>query len=201
MSAGEPPDPSVPHGTRFWPRVWLYWATGGVALVLGAVLPVLLQDGSSGNKSDPPVPPPTSSSPPGPGPSTSGPPSPTPPPPTTPSPASPTPSTLRIAASVVSVLSQGAVSPGVTRIQVNVTFTGLKGRTAYIKWHTYNDATKQTIGLDYTVRSPALGWDVTNWHPTFSVVNPTVHWQLQVTAFGPDGAQLATNHSNFTFSS
>ncbi|KNB52870.1 hypothetical protein AC230_09560 [Streptomyces caatingaensis] len=101
----------------------------------------------------------------------------------------------------MSVLTQGAVSPGVTRVQANVTLTGLKGRTAYIRWHTYNDATKQTIGLDHTVRSPVLGWDVTNWHPTFPVVDPAVHWQVQVTLFGPDDAQLATNHSTFVFPS
>ncbi|WP_171162055.1 hypothetical protein [Streptomyces sp. I05A-00742] len=211
MSAGDPPHlPDPPGNTPFWSRVWAYWVTGGMAIVLGALLPVLLQDGSSDDKGNPPPTPPSTS----PLSSTAAPvstgPAPPPPPgPTTPHPPSVQPSTtppsatptLRVSGSVTSVLSKGSAGVGITKVQVNVTLNGLKGRTAYIKWHTYSDLTKQSLSVDTVVHSPVLNWDVTNWHPTFLVSNPSVHWQLQVTAYGPDGTRLATNHSNFTFSS
>ncbi|MFC5144001.1 hypothetical protein [Streptomyces aureoversilis] len=111
------------------------------------------------------------------------------------------PSSPAVSARVVSVLTQGAVTPTVTKVQVNVTFTGLKGRTGSIRWHTYNDVTKQSMSGDSVIGSPVLAWDSTDWHPTFLVPTPSVRWQLQVTAYGPDGRQLATNHSNFTFRS
>ncbi|MBH1933426.1 hypothetical protein I5Q34_03845 [Streptomyces sp. AV19] len=197
MSPGEPPDPPVPPGARFWSHMRLWWATAGLAGLLGVLLPLML-------KSDPPpnvTPPPSLAGPTSSGPSSSPPATPPSPPPTTPRPTTPVPTTPRVSATVVSVLSQGQERPGFTRVQVNVTFTGLKGRTVYITWRTYNDATKQSISSDSTVRSPALGWDVTNWHPLITVANPTVRWQIQVTAYGPDGVRLATNHSNFAFSS
>ncbi|MGK5641444.1 hypothetical protein ACSNOK_24450 [Streptomyces sp. URMC 126] len=214
MSAGDPPHLPDPPGNPFWHRVWAYWVTGGLAVVLGALLPVLLQGHSSDDKADGPTPPPTTAAAAGPStPTPSGPP-PTPstppasthqqvtPPPdaATPTP-TPTPTPPRVSASVTSVLSQGPVGTGLTKVQVNVTLKGLKGRTASIRWHTYSDLTKQSLSLDSTVRSPVLNWDVTNWHPTFIVVNPSVRWQIQVTAYGPDETRLATNHSNFTFSS
>ncbi|WP_344032603.1 hypothetical protein [Streptomyces luteireticuli] len=201
MHPGEPPGPPIPPGTRFWPHMRLWWATAGLAGVLGVVLPLMLKS------PDPPPPTPPPPSPTLAGPTTSGPstsPPPAPPatrPPTGPPTTSPRPSPPRVSGSVVSVLSQGQPSPGFTQVQVNVTLTGLKGRTAYIRWHTYNDVTRQTISADGIVRSPALGWDVTNWHPLITVANPAVHWQVQVTAYGPGDVQLATNHSNFTFPS
>ncbi|MBZ4318968.1 hypothetical protein [Streptomyces huiliensis] len=213
MSAGDPPHVPDPPGNPFWHRVWAYWVTGGLAVVLGALLPVLLQSHSDDGKAQPPTPPPPTG--PAVGPSTSAssgpsaspsssppwtPPS-TTPPPSTPPPYTTAPAPLRVSASVTSVLSLGSAGTGLTKVQVNVTFNGLKGRTAYIRWHTYSDLTKQTLSIDSIVRSPVLNWDVTNWHPTFVVVNPAVHWQLQVTAYGPDDRQLATNHSNFSFSS
>ncbi|MEV4438446.1 hypothetical protein AB0K09_05400 [Streptomyces sp. NPDC049577] len=202
---GDPPQPPAyppGHGpeNRFWSRVWLYWVTGGLAVVLGAAIPVLVQAGSSpgpGPGPTTPVPSPSpstpSSSPPAPPESTTPP----APPPTAPSPMASTP---RVSARVDSVQSLGAVTPTVTKVQVNTTVAGLKGRTVTLKWHTYNDATKLTMSGDSTIGSPVLNWDSTNWHPTFIVPTPTVHWQLQVTVYGPDGTQLATNHSNFTFS-
>ncbi|MBC2873947.1 MULTISPECIES: hypothetical protein [Streptomyces] len=213
MSAGDPPHLPDPPGTPLWRRVWAYWVTGGLAIVLGSLLPILLQGHSSNDKADPPTPPPTGGPTTGPttgptgGPTSSTPwtppasgptatlPQPVPPPYTT------APATLRVSASVTSVLSQGPAGVGLTKVQANITFNGLKGKIVSIRWHTYNDLTKQSLSLDSTIRSPVLSWDITNWHPTFVVINPAVHWQLQVTAYGPDGTQLATNHSNFTFSS
>lgn len=159
--------------------------TGGLAVVLAATIPVLVKAGPFASHA------------------TDGP-TPTPSPPTTvavsPTPSPPTPaSTVRVAARIDSVVFAGAVTPTVTKVQVNMTFTGLKGRTGYIKWHTYNEATKISMSDDSTIGSPILGWDSTDWKPTFIVPTPNVHWQLQVTAYGPDGTQLATNHSNFTF--
>ncbi|GGX72255.1 hypothetical protein [Streptomyces hiroshimensis] len=208
---GEPPPPQPPEN-RFWSHVWKYWVTAGLAVVLAAVLPVLFKAGpfeadEAGGRDPAPAPPPAASpsltrppaaGPPGP----ADPASPTVPGslprPGTPSPAR-TPSSPAVSARVVSVLTQGAVTPAVTKVQVNVTFKGLKGRTATIRWHTYNDVTKQSMSGDSELGSPVLAWDSTDWHPTFLVPTPSVRWQLQVTAYGPDGRQLATNHSNFTF--
>ncbi|MGI5337613.1 hypothetical protein ACQEVS_09570 [Streptomyces sp. CA-181903] len=221
MRAGEPPHLPDPPGTPLWRRVWAYWVTGGLAVVLGSLLPILLQGHLPNDKADPPTPPPAAGPAGGPrsGPTSdapwtppaSGPPAPVPgpatappqpvPPQPVPPPYTTAPATLRVSASVTSVLSQGSAGVGLTKVQANVTFNGLKGRIVSIRWHTYNDLTKQSLSLDSAVRSPVLDWDVTHWHPTFVVVNPAVHWQLQVTAYGPDGTQLATNHSNFTFSS
>ncbi|WP_107105634.1 hypothetical protein [Streptomyces roseifaciens] len=202
--------------------------TAGLAVVLAAILPVLFKagpfeaDGAGGR--DPTTAPPPATSPPAPGSpagpgssggsggsegsggsggtgSSAGPTDPgTPSPPGTPS-RTRSPSAPAVSARVVSVLTQGAVTPTVTKVRVNVTFKGLKGRTGSIRWHTYNDVTKQSMSGDSVIGSPVLAWDSTDWHPTFLVPTPSVRWQLQVTAYGPDGRQLATNHSNFTFGS
>ncbi|MCQ8773495.1 hypothetical protein [Streptomyces telluris] len=233
---GDPPQPQPqpPPENRFWSHVWKYWVTGGLAVVLAAILPVLFKAGpfeadEAGGR-DPTTAPPPATGPPAPagssnpavsgssggsggsggtgssgstggtggsaGSSSPG----TPPLPVTPS-RTPSPSSPAVSARVVSVLTQGPVTPTVTKVQVNVTFRGLKGRTGTIRWHTYNDITKQSMSGDSVIGSPVLAWDSTDWHPTFLVPTPTVRWQLQVTAYGPDGRQLATNHSNFTFGS
>ncbi|MEV5238316.1 hypothetical protein AB0K89_04180 [Streptomyces cinnamoneus] len=182
-----PPPPPHPPDPRFWSRVWTYWVTGGLAVVLAAVIPVVVKAGpfASDDHPDPPVTfPPTASA------------NPTP----TPSPVLSTTPLVKVGARVNSVTPLGAVTPTVTKVQANVTFTGLKGRAGYLKWHTYNDSTKLTMSEDSTISSPVLNWDSTDWKPTFIVPTPTVHWQLQVTVYGPDGQQLATGHSNFTFS-
>ncbi|MBT2385018.1 hypothetical protein [Streptomyces sp. ISL-11] len=80
-----------------------------------------------------------------------------------------------------------------------MTFKGLKGRITSIRWRVYASAAKTWLGTETEIRSPALAWDSTAWHPVFNVANPSVPWQVQVTAYGPDGARLDTNHSNFTF--
>ncbi|MCA6096396.1 hypothetical protein LE181_30045 [Streptomyces sp. SCA3-4] len=183
-----PPPPPHPPDPRFWSRVWTYWVTGGLAVVLAAVIPVVVKAGpfATDDHSDPPVTfPPTASA------------TPTP----TPSPVLSTTPQVKVGARVNSVTPLGAVTPTVTKVQANVTITGLKGRSGYLKWHTYNDATKLTMSEDSTISSPVLNWDSTDWKPTFIVPTPTVHWQLQVTVYGPDGQQLATGHSNFTFNS
>ncbi|MFE5869407.1 hypothetical protein ACFQ6V_12250 [Streptomyces roseifaciens] len=223
---GDPPQPQPqPPENRFWSHVWKYWVTAGLAVVLAAILPVLFRAGpfeadEAGGR-DPTTAPPPATSPPAPagsstpaGPGSSGgsggtggtggsgssaAPG-TPPLPGTPS-RTPSPSSPAVSARVVSVLTQGAVTPTVTKVQANVTFKGLKGRTGTIRWHTYNDVTKQSMSGDSVIGSPVLAWDSTDWHPTFLVPTPSVRWQLQVTAYGPDGRQLATNHSNFTFGS
>ncbi|MGK5730467.1 hypothetical protein [Streptomyces sp. URMC 124] len=226
---GDPPQPQPqPPENRFWSHVWKYWVTAGLAVVLAAVLPVLFKAGpfeadEAGGR-DPTTAPPPATSPPGPATSggsggsggsgasggsgstggtgsSSGSGNPATRPPTVTPSRTPASSAPAVSARVVSVLTQGAVTPTVTKVQVNVTFTGLKGRTASIRWHTYNDVTKQSMSADSVIGSPVLGWDSTDWHPTFLVPTPTVRWQLQVTAYGPDGRQLATNHSNFTFGS
>ncbi|WP_179080686.1 hypothetical protein [Streptomyces rectiverticillatus] len=199
---GEPPQPQPqPPENRFWSHVWKYWVTAGLAVVLAAILPVLFKAGpfeadEAGGR-DPTTAPPPATSPPAPASSPPG----TPSPPATPSHTARSPSSPAVSARVVSVLTQGAVTPTVTKVKVNVTFTGLKGRTGSIRWHTYNDVTKQSMSGDSVIGSPVLAWDSTDWHPTFLVPTPSVRWQLQVTAYGPDGRQLATNHSNFTFGS
>ncbi|GHC69419.1 hypothetical protein [Streptomyces cinnamoneus] len=182
-----PPPPPHPPDPRFWSRVWTYWVTGGLAVVLAAVIPVVVKAGpfATDGHPDPPATtfPPTAS--------------PTP----SPSPVLSTTPQVKVGARVNSVTPLGAVTPTVTKVQANVTFTGLKGRSGYLKWHTYNDSTKITMSEDSTISSPVLNWDSTDWKPTFIVPTPTVPWQLQVTVYGPDGQQLATGHSNFTFNS
>lgn len=201
--------------------------TAGLALVVAAVIPVFMKAGPfAGGTSDPPTPPPAttpigSPSPSGdddtPGPEDDDTPTPRPPtttpavstrPPSSPPtvhrspPVSPSPSTstaVRVSARIADVRALGAVTSSVTKVQVNAVFNGLKGRTGYLRWYLYNSATKQVISGVSTIPSPVFQWDSTNWHPTFLVTNPAVRWQLQVTAYGPDGRQLATNHSNFTF--
>ncbi|MFI9200635.1 hypothetical protein [Streptomyces sp. NPDC053048] len=184
---GPSPDPSP--GGRIWSRVWTYWVTGGLAVVLAAFVPVLVKAApwaEDAPPSPPPAPPPaTTTAPPSPVLSTA---------PTTAAP------TLRVSAKINSVVPLGAVTPTVTKLQANITFTGLKGRTGFIRWHTYNNATKLPMSEDSTITSPVLNWDRTDWKPTFIVPTPTVHWQVQVTAYASDGTRLATGHSNFTFS-
>ncbi len=184
-----PPHPPGPPDGRFWSRVWTYWVTGGLAVVLAAVIPVLAKAGPFAPDPDPPptTAPPTATA--------------TPEASRSPAPALSTTTPVRVSAKINSVTPLGAVTPTVTKVQVNVTFAGLKGKSAYIKWHTYNDATKLTMSEDSTISSPVLNWDSTDWKPTFIIPTPSVHWQLQVTAYAPDGTQLATGHSNFTFNS
>ncbi|AZQ71324.1 hypothetical protein EKH77_08955 [Streptomyces luteoverticillatus] len=184
---GDPPRP--PAHTPFWPRVWTYWVTGGLAVVLAAVIPVLLQKGPFAPNKPTPTASPTTPAPPRPELNTT-------PPRTTPPTA---PTQPPVTARITSIVPLGAVTPTVTKVQVTMTWTGLKGRSGYIKWHTYNDTTKLSMSEDSTISTPALNWDSTDWKPTFIVPTPPVHWQLQVTAFSPEGAQLATSHSNFTF--
>ncbi|SPE49476.1 hypothetical protein SNS2_1163 [Streptomyces netropsis] len=198
--------------------------TAGLALVVAAVIPVFMKAGPfAGGTTPPPTPPPATTPIDDPSPSgDDGTPedddTPTPRPRTTtpaastrpPSPptvhvsptVSPSPSTstpLRVSARIADVRTLGAVTSSVTKVQVNAVFNGLKGRTGYLRWYLYNEATKQVISSVSTIPSPVFQWDSTNWHPTFLVANPATRWQIQVTAYGPDGRQLATNHSNFTF--
>lgn len=193
--------------------------TGGLALVVAAVIPVFMKAGPfAGGTSGLPTPPPATTPIDDPSPS-GGEDTPTPrprmttpavstrppsPPPTVHvSPSvrpSPSPSaSWRVSARIADVRALGAVTSSVTKVQVNAVFNGLKGRTGYLRWYLYNDATKQVMSSVSTIPSPVFQWDSTNWHPTFLVTNPAVRWQVQVTAYGPDGRQLATNHSNFTF--
>ncbi|MEV4739843.1 hypothetical protein [Streptomyces sp. NPDC049555] len=181
-----PPMPPHPPDNRFWSRVWTYWVTAGLAIVLAAAIPAIMQAGPFA----PNHPPPPS-------------PSPTPVLSTTttipPTPPSPTPTPVRVSARITSIVPMGAVTPTVTKVQLIMTWTGLKGRSGYVKWYTYNDATKIRTSDDSTISTPALNWDSTDWKPTFIVPTPPVHWQLQVTAYAPDGTQLTTAHSTFTF--
>ncbi|MFI1253858.1 hypothetical protein ACH4U6_08665 [Streptomyces netropsis] len=199
--------------------------TAGLALVVAAVIPVFVKAGpfAGGGGSDPPTPPPATTPVDDPSPSKGDDPpdptdddTPTPRPRTTtpvastrpPSsptvrvspPDSPSPSaSVRVSARIADVRALGPVTSAVTKVQVNAVFNGLKGRTGYLRWYVYNDVTKQVMSGVSTIPSPVFQWDSTNWHPTFLVTNPAVRWQLQVTAYGSDGRQLATNHSNFTF--
>ncbi|MEU4213134.1 hypothetical protein AB0F13_24615 [Streptomyces sp. NPDC026206] len=182
-----PPPPPVPPDNRFWSRVWTYWVTGGLAVVLAAVIPVLVKAGPFASDDHPNPPPPTPTA--------------SPETPRSPSPVLSTTAPVRVSAKVNSVTPLGTVTPTVTKVQANVTFAGLKGRSGYIKWHTYNDTTRLSMSEDSTISSPVLNWDSTDWKPTFIVPTPAVHWQLQVTAYAPDGTRLATGHSNFTFNS
>ncbi len=188
---GDPPPP--PANNRFWSKVWTYWVTGGLAVVLAALIPALMQAGPFAP--DNRHPPPTSASPVLTTTSTTPP----PPPPSLASPPSPSPTPVRVSARITSIVPMGAVTPTVTKVQVNMTWTGLKGRSGYIKWYTYNDVTKLRMSEDSSISTPALGWDSTDWKPTFIVPTPAVPWQLQVTAFAPDGTRLTTGHSTFTF--
>ncbi|MEW2575405.1 hypothetical protein [Streptomyces syringium] len=223
MSSDGDPPPSPP-GSPFWAHVWKYWVTAGLALVVAAVIPVFMKTGPfAGGTTPPPTPPPATTPIDDPSPSgddgtpeddntptprprmttpaaSTRPPS--PPtvhvsPPVSPSPSASAP--LRVSARIADVRALGPVTSSVTKVQVNAVFNGLKGRTGYLRWYLYNEATKQVISSVSTIPSPAFRWDSTNWHPTFLVANPATRWQIQVTAYGPDGRQLATNHSNFTF--
>ncbi|MEV4872872.1 hypothetical protein [Streptomyces syringium] len=222
MSSDGDPPPSPP-GSPFWAHVWKYWVTAGLALVVAAVIPVFMKAGPfAGGTSALPTPPPATT----PIEDPSGDDTPTPedddtptPRPRTTTPAvstrppsppavrvspsvSPSPSAsapLRVSARIADVRALGAVTSSVTKVQVNAVFNGLKGRTGYLRWYLYNEATKQVLSGVSTIPSPVFQWDSTNWHPTFLVTNPAVRWQVQVTAYGPDGRQLATNHSNFTY--
>ncbi|MGX8905805.1 hypothetical protein ACR820_11340 [Streptomyces netropsis] len=225
MSSDGDPPPSPP-GSPFWAHVWKYWVTAGLALVVAAVIPVFMKTGPfADGTSAPPTPPPATKpiedpSPSGdddtPTPEDDHTPTPRPrmttpavstrppsPPAVRVSPSvSPSPSAsapLRVSARIADVRALGAVTSSVTKVQVNAVFNGLKGRTGYLRWYLYNEATKQVLSGVSTIPSPVFQWDSTNWHPTFLVTNRAARWQIQVTAYGPDGRQLATNHSNFTY--